>query len=91
MLVWVVQVVALQLRCVDTAAEVARQAARGDDQAVRRAQQGAPSGANVAVSAGADVITVIVTLEARPMMPGLPRVPLRAQATATNEPGSGPR
>ena len=89
MLCWVIQVVVLQLRCVDTAAEVARQVARGDERAVRRAERDAPIGAKVTVANRGGLTKVTVELEARSPVPGLPTVPLEARAEATNEPGSG--
>ena len=86
MLSWVIQVVVLQLRCVDTAAEVARQAARGDDAAVRTAERDAPVGAQVTVVSRGGVTSVAVRLHAKPPVRGLPTVPLQAAAQAVNEP-----
>ena len=86
MLSWAIQVVVLQLRCVDTAAEVARQAARGDDAAVRTAKRDAPVGAEVTVVNRGGVTSVAVRLQAKPPVRGLPTVPLEAAAQAVNEP-----
>lgn len=87
MLCWMVFVVIMQLRCVDTAAEVARQAARGDAAAVRRAERDAPIGARVTVRSTGPVTVVDVRLDARPPLPNLPKVPLSARAQVVNEPG----
>lgn len=88
MMVWGIFLVVLELRCVDTASTVARQAARGDSAGVRMARAAAPAGATVTTSTRAGVVTVTVRLRARPLVEGLPSVPLTAQARAAREPGS---
>ena len=45
MMAWGISLIVLQLRLVDTAAAVARQAARGDRAAVTRIKAAAPTGA----------------------------------------------
>lgn len=87
MMCWALFVVVLQVRCVDTAAEVARQAARDDPAAVRRAERDAPVGARITISTRGGVTSVEVRLEARPPLAGLPSVPLEAHAEVINEPG----
>ena len=50
---WGIYLVVTQLRCVDAAAAIARQAARGDTSAVAKAKAAAPSEATIAIeSAG---------------------------------------
>lgn len=87
MMLWGIYLVVMQLRCVDTAAAVARQAARGDDAGVRLARSSAPPDARVVVSTRAEVVTVTVRLNARPLADWLVAVPLRAQAQVAQEPG----
>lgn len=86
MLCWGIFVVVLQLRCVDTAAEVARQAARDDHESVRRAERDAPVGSKISIATRGGATTVEVQLDARPWIPGLPTVPLEAHAQVINEP-----
>ena len=47
MLCWGISLVVIQLRCIDTAAAVARQAARGDEAGVAHARSQAPAGAKI--------------------------------------------
>ena len=86
MLCWCIYLVVMQLRCIDTAAEVARQAARHDSAAVRRATLDAPSGARVSVSSSERAVRVTVRLDARPLTNWLLTVPLEAAAEAVPEP-----
>ena len=90
MLCWGIYLVVMQVRCIDVATEVARQAARGDAAAVRRAEQGAPAGATVSVHRGRSVTTVDVRLSARPFAAWLVAVPLQARAEVVPEPGEDP-
>ena len=87
MLVWAIFLVVVELRCVDTAAAVARQAARRDAAGVRLAEQAAPAGASVTTTTRAGVVTVTVRVRARPLVEGLPAVPLAARARVAQEPG----
>ena len=87
MMVWGIFLVVVELRCVDTATAVARQAARGDAKGVRMARAAAPVGATVNTSTRAGVVTVTVRVRARPFVEGLPGVPLTAQARVAKEPG----
>ena len=50
LLSWGIYLMVVQVRCIDTAGEVARQAARGDDAAVARARREAPAGARVKIA-----------------------------------------
>ena len=87
MMLWGIFLVVVELRCVDTASAVARQAARGDAKGVRMARDAAPAGASVSTSTRAGVVTVTVRVRARPWAEGLPAVPLGAQAGVAKEPG----
>lgn len=89
MLCWAISLVVLQVRCVATAGEVARQAARGDRAAVRRAEQNAPAGARVVVTSGRQTTRAVVRLQARPLADWLVVVPLRAEAEVATEPAAG--
>lgn len=89
MMCWAIYLVVLQVRCVATAGEVARQAARGDQAAVRRAERNAPSGASVRVKAGRQTTSVVVTVRARPLARWLVAVPLQAEARVATEPDLG--
>lgn len=76
----------VQVRCIDTAAEVARQAARGDDAAVARARREAPAGARVRIARSEGLVRVDVSVVARPLTDQLVGVPLRARAEVVPEP-----
>jgi len=89
MLCWGVYLVVMQMRCIDTAGEVARQAARGDEAGVRRAKREAPSGAQIQVRGGGQLTSVQVRLAARPFARWLVTVPLTAHAEVVTEPGQG--
>jgi hypothetical protein len=84
---WGISLVVIQLRCIDTAAAVARQAARGDQAGVAKATSNAPDGATVAVQRGPGRVTVIVRVAARPLAAWLVTVPLQARAQVVPEPG----
>lgn len=83
---WLVWVLGQQLRCVDTAGEVARQIARGDRAGAERAAAGRPAGSNITTRRESGDAVVEVRLDARPFA-SLPTVPLRAQARVALEPG----
>jgi hypothetical protein len=89
LLCWGIFLVVMQLRCVDTAAGVARQEARGDRAASAAVQAAAPAGAVVGVQRRSGHVEVRVTLTVRPFAGGLVAVPLRAEATVVAEPTSG--
>lgn len=83
---WAVAVAVLQVRCMDTAAETARQAARGDQAAVAVARQDAPTGAEISVRTHDDVVVVEVDLDARPGALQVPGIHLHARAETLMEP-----
>lgn len=83
---WFVWVLGQQVRCVDTAREVARQLARGDDEAAHRAAQSGPQGIAVTSERRDGDAVVTVRLQARPFE-RLPPVPLSATAQVALEPG----
>ncbi|HKF87970.1 MAG TPA: TadE family type IV pilus minor pilin [Propionibacteriaceae bacterium] len=96
---WGVFIITLQLRCIDSAAAVARQAARGDTAAVAAAKARAPLGATFEVRRTAELVTVDVVLQVQPFRFGavssmswratkLGTVSLRAEANVVPEPGS---
>jgi hypothetical protein len=89
LLCWGVFLVVMQIRCVDTAAAVARQEARGDRAAATLVRSHAPAGARVAVRRRPGRVEVSVTLTVRPLARGLPAVPLRASASVVPEPSVG--
>jgi len=77
------------MRCIDTAGEVARQAARRDSSGVDRARRDAPAGAEVQIRTTSRVTTVEVRLRARPFARWLVSVPLHAEAEVVQEPEVG--
>jgi hypothetical protein len=87
MMLWGIFLVVVELRCVDTASAVARQAARGDAKGVRMARAAAPAGASVTTSTQAGLVTVTVRVRARPLAVGPPAVALGAKARVAREPG----
>jgi hypothetical protein len=89
MLCWGIFLLVLQLRLVDTAGAVARQAARGDRAGVARAEASAPRGAEIRVERGESVTRVTVRLPADPFGPMMPTVRLGAAAEVATEPGVG--
>ena len=71
------------IRCIDSAREAARLAARGDEaKAVQAAQRIAPDGAKVSVRSEGE--HVIATVTAKVVL--LPLLDLRAEAVAAREP-----
>jgi hypothetical protein len=90
MMCWAISLVVVQLRCVDTAAAVARQAARGDAAGVARATGNAPRGAKVTVQRQPELVTVTVRVTARPLADWLVSVPLQARAEVVPEPDGVP-
>lgn len=91
LLCWGVVLMVQQLRCVDTAAAVARQEARGDRAASALARAQAPDGARVEVHRRPGQVRVRVTLTTRPFAGGRLSVPLAAEATVVPEPGGAGR
>jgi hypothetical protein len=85
MMCWGIYLVVTQLRCVDAAAAIARQAARGDTTAVGKAKAAAPSGATISIDNRPSLVTVTVRVKARPLGPWLPAVPLETRAQVVPE------
>lgn len=83
---WGIYLIVIQVRLGDTAAAVARQAARDDRAATVRAEAGAPPGAVVTVDRRPQLVTVTVRVTARPLAKGLVAVPLTARAQVVPEP-----
>jgi hypothetical protein len=98
MLSWGIFVMTVQLRCLDSAAEVARQMARGDWAAVTAAKERAPEGATFDTANSPELVTVKVRVGVRPFVfrSGiastdkfrLPAMSLTAQARVVPEPGA---
>lgn len=86
MICWGISLVVMQLRCIDTAAAVARQTARDDDAGVAHARSRAPAGAKIAVQDGPSLVIVTVRVAARPLADWLVVVPLVARAQVVPEP-----
>jgi hypothetical protein len=89
LLCWGILLVVMQLRCVDAAAAVARQEARGDRAAAALARSQAPAGARVQVRRRPGRVDVTVTLTVQPFARGLAAVPLRGEASVVPEPSTG--
>jgi hypothetical protein len=87
---WAISLLVVQLRCIDTAAAVARQAARGDQAGVTRAKGNAPQGAKVTVQRRPDLVSVPVRVAAKPLADWLVTVPMQARAEVVPEPGGVP-
>ena len=86
MMCWGIYLVVTQLRCVDAAAAVARQAARTDGSAVVKAKAEAPSGATITIDKRPSLVTVTVMVRSRPLGRWLVAVPLKARAQVVPEP-----
>ncbi len=86
LLSWGIYLMVVQVRCIDSAGEVARQAARGDDAAVARARREAPAGSRVQISRSEGLVRVTVSVVAKPLTTRLVGVPLRARAEVVPEP-----
>jgi len=87
MMCWGIYLIVVQLRCVDVAAAVARQAARDDRAGMAKARAAAPRGAAVAIERTSDLVTVTVRVTARPLPDWFVGVPLTAQSQVVREPG----
>lgn len=86
-LMWAVLLLVIQLRCIDSAEEIARQVARGDDAMVAAARRDAPLGAQVSQQVEGAVVVIRVRVDARPLRGLLPSIPVHAEARALKEPG----
>lgn len=92
LMVWLVSVATAQVRVVDAAREAARQAARGEPDAVAvgHGAKVAPPGATIAVARSADQVRVTATAEvAGPggLFAFLPGLTVEAETVAVREPG----
>ena len=83
---WGIYLIVTQVRLGDTAAAVARQAARDDRAATAKARAAAPPGAVVTVERRSELVTVTVRVVARPLATWLAAVPLTARAEVVAEP-----
>jgi hypothetical protein len=98
MLSWGIFLITVQLRCTDSASEVARQIARGDDAAAAAARDRAPEGSRFEISETSELVIVKVRVSVRPFTfrseaapaqrSGLTAVKLDAEARVVPEPGS---
>jgi hypothetical protein len=102
MLSWGIFLITIQLRCMDTAAAVARQTARGDTAAVVAARSRAPRGAVIEVIKTPTLVRVDVRVSVRPFRwatgagansghdfgSGLGSVDVHANAQVVPEPGA---
>lgn len=80
-----IKVVSLQVQVYDAAAEVARQVARGDDQAARAVQSHLPAGVQVRIRTVDDRTTVhAVASVTVPVIAA--RIPLEAEVSVRQEP-----
>lgn len=83
----VIGLVIMQGQCEDVATQVARQVARGDDEAARRSSQAAPRSARVVTTKRGGWVTVVVTAEQS--WGSLGPVEVQGQASMPLEPGVG--
>ena len=95
LLIWVLSLGIAQVRCLDAAREAARLAARGDtEQAHAVAAEAAPEEARIAIVEADGLVTVTVSVAARPGFPLLsqfPAVSLSARAVSALEGSDAPR
>ena len=82
---WVVGLVVVEDACRTTAAQVARQVARGDTASARQAERHAPTGAQVSTRSSGGWVEVTVQVERS--LGRLGPVHLRGQARSPMEPG----
>ena len=74
--------------CAESSAQLARQAARGDDQLLKEARERAPEGASIELTREADGVLAVVSLD-RPV-PLIGTVTVSAEAWSPYEPGVEP-
>ncbi|HSN11566.1 MAG TPA: TadE family type IV pilus minor pilin [Propionibacteriaceae bacterium] len=86
-LVSAISVVLVQVQCVDAAAAIARQAARGDAAGVAEAERHLPQGGQVVVRRTSTTVTVDVRARASIVPGGGQALELKASSTAVLEPG----
>jgi type IV secretory pathway TrbD component len=83
---WAIMLFGVEVGCIDTAKDIARQAARGDQEAVRTEESQSPHGAKIDIKDRGAEIMVVVKVHSKPF-DFIPAVTLTAQATALREPG----
>ena len=83
---WAIMLFGVQVGCIDTAQDVARQAARGDQDAVHEAESEAPNGAWTKITTTDQQVIVVVRVRSKPF-DFVPAITLEAEATALREPG----
>lgn len=86
-LAWAVALAGLQVRCADSAAQIARQTARNDHAAVLRARTDAPNRSTVQVTISESDVMVTVGAELRWGVVG--PVAVSGSSRVTKEPGAG--
>ena len=85
---WTVNLIAVEATCRDVATQVARQMARGDEDAAAAAGRRAPSGASVDVNRAGDEVRVLVRVDRS--LGRIGPVRLAGTAVAVLEPGVSP-
>lgn len=85
--VWAVGTVGVKVRAIDAAGSAALAAARGEDPKVV-ADAYLPDGASVSVTVEGELVRAAVVAPSRPLGPLAPTVLVRAEATASLEPGA---
>jgi len=83
---WGILLFGVRVGCIDTARDVARQAARGDQDGVTKAEAQAPQGARIKITTTSQEIAVEVTVRSKPF-DFIPAITLTADARALREPG----
>ncbi|QDP95123.1 hypothetical protein FOE78_03610 [Microlunatus elymi] len=83
---WAVSLFGLQAMCIDSASDIARQAARGDQAAVDREKASAPKGSVIDIDASGGEVRVVVKVRSQPLQL-VPGITLQGSATAAKEPG----
>jgi hypothetical protein len=87
-LCWGISLVLMQMKLIDAASEMARQAARGDRAGVAEAQRQAPHRASIDIHVGT-LTSVTISFAADPLGRWLPAVVLSARSVVVTEPGVG--
>lgn len=76
-----------QIRCVDAAAEIARQTARDDHAAVSQIEAGLPSSAQVEIGRQGDQVGVTVSIQVQPWGGRMPTFTVQSSAHVQHEGG----
>jgi hypothetical protein len=85
LIIGVVGLILVQIRCVDAASELAREAARGDQAAVAQIADALPDPASVTWSDTADLVRVHVAIPCRPWGSWLVELTVTADAETRKE------